>query len=595
MDEFYLQKVLSSIQIVFPTIERRVERQISQMRACREAAGRPFEARKDFNRTVPINQLHFEIFTRIVEGFLQDELFRSSYHQDLGRLRLVCSSWDARILQHPRVWSFIPAHYASINQEAVEKYLERSKSVPLSIWYYPDGHLDPPPILPQVILRACSRWRSINLTLEHTADFLPLANASVPQLEVLELTCFGAEDEEEEDRVESLNLFGGNAPRLRKVTIRELPLRWDAAIFRGLEELVVEDVYGIPLTHLTDILLQSPTLNTLHLHDCWIDDQQIAGLVPSHIIALPHLRSIHLERLSGNVTSCLLQHLSAPAVQELVIEPDPSVGDDPNALLQGAATFISHAGEMVSGLRYLQLNLHAMDDSGWIKLTASAHQDDRIFTLASALGRPVDWAGWVQDHILPALSENAEIDLVVGGTISNDLLSKSSYPQFVRSLEISTYKMPPETFEYLGRPVAAQDNFGPSSQHWPFSSVTRMTFVVDRLDLCALTNMLERRCGMWEPQTPASIPQNQNFNHQPQSGSELREGFSGGADNRANTSSYPTYPAPLQLLQLPSPSHPASSALATAFSRAEASIFLARIKRAVGDEVLKFEPCQLPM
>lgn len=352
MDEIYLQKVLSSIQSVFPTLERRLERQISQVRASREAAVQSVEARKHFNRTLPINQLPFEIFAMIAEVFLKDELFQSSYHRDLGRLLLVCSSWDARILQHPRVWSFIPAQYSP---EAIGKYLERSKSVPLSMWYYTD-HTKLVRRLPKAILGESSRWRSINISSDQLEDFRLLANAPVPQLDALELTFFGpVAGGEQEDPSGSLDLFGGEAPRLRKVIIREFSLRWDSGIFRGIEELELEEVRGISTTQLTKILLQSPTLKVLHLHSWWPTEQPAAESVTARTIALPHLRSLSLLQLARTVTSHLLQHLDTPSAEKLILSPASSTGEDPNALLQAVTTFFGRAREIVSRLRCMQL------------------------------------------------------------------------------------------------------------------------------------------------------------------------------------------------------------------------------------------------
>lgn len=586
MDEIYLQKVLSSIQIVFPTIERRLERQISQMRASRKAAVQSFEARKHFNRTLPINQLPFEIFLMIVEVFLHDELFQGSYHRDLGRIRLVCSSWDARILQHPRVWRFIPAQYSP---EAIDKYLERSKSIPLSVWYSTD-HTQLVRRLPEVILGESSRWRSIDISSDQPEDFHLLANAPVPQLGVLELTCFGPmASGEQEDPSGSLDLFGGEAPRLRKIIIRELSLRWDSGIFRGIEELVLEEVRGISITQLTKILHQSPTLKVLRLQSCWLTEQPAAGSVITQTIALPHLRSLSLLQLPRTVTSCLLQHLDTPGVEKFIISPVSSTGEDPNALLQAVTTFIGRARELVSRLRCMQLSIDATELSGWMTINAGVDSRNQTFTLESIFGPPAKWTTWVRDHILSSLSDKAEVDLVLEGTISTDVISRIDRAQSIRSLKIFATRMPDRTLEYLGRPVAAREISGSSNQYWPFSSVTSMTFDGNDCDLGVILSMLKGRYGTSDAHTSGGIPEDQLSDRQVQLESELKKGIPSGADNRANRSHHSLRPSPLRLLQLPM--HPGST-IPTMMSRFITTMSLHQIKKTVGDEVLKFETCQ---
>ncbi|KAG9027374.1 hypothetical protein FS837_004289 [Tulasnella sp. UAMH 9824] len=296
MGEISLQKVLSSIRIVVPTIERRLERQISQIGASRAAAVQSFKARKHFNRTLPMNQLPFEIFIMIVEILLQDELFQGSYHKDLGRLRL---------------------------------------------------------------------------------------------------------------------------------------------------------------------------------------------------------------------------HLDTPAVEKLVMSPESSNGEDLNVLLQAVTTFIGRAGEIVSRLRCIHLNIEATELLGWVTINTGVDSRNQTFTLESIFGPPAEWTAWVQDHILSSLSDKAEVELVLKGTISTDVISRIDCVQSIRSLKISATGMPHRTLEYLGRPVAARDISGSSNQYWPFSSVTSMTFEGDDCDLDAILSTLKGRFGTSDAHTSGGVPKDQLSDRQP--------------------------------------------------------------------------------
>lgn len=175
--------------------------------------------------------------------------------------------------------------------------------------------------------------------------------------------------------------------------------------------------------------------------------------------------------------------------------------------------------------------IDATEPSVWITLNAGVNHRNYMFTLESMFGPPAEWTTWVQDHILSSLSDEAEVDLVLKGTISADVIGRIDRARSIRSLKIFVTGMPHRTLEYLGRPVSARDISGSSNQYWPFSSVTSMTFDGNDCDLDVIPSMLKGRYGTSDAHALGGVPPDQLFDCQPQLESEPERGLSSGADN----------------------------------------------------------------
>ena len=194
------------------------------------------------------------IRSQIPGAFLPAELLLRIFH--LGAkiccelpviVSQVCSHWRFLALHSPRLWQVV---CPDGRRNLCMKRIQRSRGRPLhvKISLAPDSIIEASALVDVHSRMACvlptiQRWRSLSLQIDVYSPFLlnsalsglctvsPRLASCVPELVSLSLV-YPANDDTKE-----FHLFGGNAPKLRHVSLHGIRLRWSPSLFENLVSL----------------------------------------------------------------------------------------------------------------------------------------------------------------------------------------------------------------------------------------------------------------------------------------------------------------------------------------------------------------------
>ncbi|KAI1793455.1 hypothetical protein LXA43DRAFT_1180207 [Ganoderma leucocontextum] len=286
--------------------------------------------KRSLNAMTTVSCLPGELLSEIFICFAQD-YFRSytnqkghsSYYSlprgipEWVRVAHVCYAWREIALSTPRLWSSIAVTQRSV----AEQLLARSKKAPLSVAV---GHLgygeDRKKFLEAVFSGEMPRLRElfINGPSSHVYELCAKLTEPGDMLHTLTLSESGDSYSWNNSDLIPQNLCNGQLPRLRRLEIRQLAIRWDNPLLCStLTSLVV--IQGISgsiqgtFEQLLSALESMTGLQTVELTNAIPPTSTPTGSAPlpppSRAIIFPHLRDI---RLHGPTIDCanFLRHLS---------------------------------------------------------------------------------------------------------------------------------------------------------------------------------------------------------------------------------------------------------------------------------------------
>ena len=328
-------------------------------------------------------------------------------NQDLlGYIIYLCSSEDGVSTQYTlrntaRFSSQVNTHWRSLSlrnktiwlgpvldwfspPKWVAEVLRRSDPLPLDVIIPLDAANRCPLVVSVALLYLC-RMRTLELTLEDNAWwwFITQSNQLKTRAPLLQKLIVdirsGVQPKRRLHSAESLSMFGGHAPRLQHLQVRNCSLNLTQLASSALRVLVIEDIQYIPIPELLDMLRQMKCLESLQIvlplesaaiHDVYVSSAYICDV---HLLNLAELR------VSAPSSTCakLLHALVLPSSCALVIDAqhDPSSHDGQD-LLTIISRFESILGnwacEPLMGRQYLRFG---MDEVGF---SVDAPQDDNI-------------------------------------------------------------------------------------------------------------------------------------------------------------------------------------------------------------------------
>jgi len=299
----------------------------------------------------------------------------------------VCKHWRTVALETPSLWTTIDVSCDERPPyERVATYLERSKSLPLSIridceppdddFYVNDEEEPRPPSvaelweLLELLIPHVPRWGFVRMdaaSYEHMYTFLEAVSAqSIPpaaQLQRLQL--YHHEDMETDevttfakpDLLSHFTLFGGSAPCLRSVALWGVHVNWSQAWLQSASNLTElelayhsEDVRPT-WAAFSSILRNAPALKTLNLCSSGPSGPPVGWIIdPSSVdwteginssILLNNLSELVLAFLPSYYAVGLLRRLCTPALKKLVLDFDSGEYDDLVSQLVGPATLMA--------------------------------------------------------------------------------------------------------------------------------------------------------------------------------------------------------------------------------------------------------------
>ncbi|KAG8954803.1 hypothetical protein FRC00_005703 [Tulasnella sp. 408] len=276
--------------------------------------GIPHRSRKDVPPELLI--IIFQAFLQIVDPMSLDwKGSCKAYMEILFSLRLVSRTWRDILDNTPSVWVVLTSTVPlSVNHMSIT----RSGRAPLIIHF---GDLDGSSIQPQEFTELVGpvrdRWKEVCVDEDAALTVWKYLNSPAPMLETVRLHTnrrFGMPSE-------SLELLGGETHNIRHLDLHGSIVNWNRSTFRGLRHLRLAyvDQYGLTMDMLLDILADSPDLEYLYINSMTFPVSVTPPLLP---ILLPHLRTIELLFLPGNVVFPLLRHIEAPHCQRIRIQAE---------------------------------------------------------------------------------------------------------------------------------------------------------------------------------------------------------------------------------------------------------------------------------
>ncbi|KAG8902009.1 hypothetical protein FRC01_009692, partial [Tulasnella sp. 417] len=215
------------------------------------------------------------------------------------------------------------------SEPVILDFLRKSGSSPLEIKCFSDGiyNCTHPSGLTSTETRRYSnliaphmeRIQSLILSAFAVHGLLPILEKPAPVLEELRLELV------DESFVGLVNLFRGQASRLRDVVLENIPFRWDSAVLAGLRSLKISSRFDYPPSSLQvrRLLEENPGLETMDIEDVTItgperfaDDavELSDGGKPSRV-AMHNMEKLRLCGLPFQLVRAVLDNVEIPSIK----------------------------------------------------------------------------------------------------------------------------------------------------------------------------------------------------------------------------------------------------------------------------------------
>ncbi|KIO22545.1 hypothetical protein M407DRAFT_27945 [Tulasnella calospora MUT 4182] len=228
------------------------------------------------NAALPIHSLPAEVFVQVIRLHmllvLDLETDGEDYYVHLFRLSGVCSHWHHVIRDSPPLWTRLNL---SKPPQVVEIALQSSSSHLLDIVYH--SQTTPYRLVKVALARFQSnvdavrphrdRWRSMHMDISASdlgmEDAIEILKEPAPILEKLSLI-----DQTTMCCTLESDLFGGNAPRLKNLTLDGVSIPWDSEVLHDLMFLSLSYIMFPSTDVILHALSHSPKLQKLHIVKC---------------------------------------------------------------------------------------------------------------------------------------------------------------------------------------------------------------------------------------------------------------------------------------------------------------------------------------
>ncbi|KAG8909806.1 hypothetical protein FRC01_006718 [Tulasnella sp. 417] len=287
------------------------------------------QRKKQRNSLIHLNRLPIEIASKVLWLAVADpwqQKISFSFLRRLETISSVCSSWRALVQSSPRFWSVIEF---SNPEPVILDLLRKSGSTGLDIRCFSDGNYN---CMHHSGLSGSLGRRHLNLIIPHTDriqslslaayaahGLLPILEKPAPVLEELRLELM------EESFGEPLDLFCGQAGRLRDVVLENIPFRWDSAVLAGLRSLKISSRFDYPPSpvQVRRLLEENPGLETMDIEDVAIrgperltgDAVESSGRGKPSRVGMSKMQKLRLYSLRFELLQAILDNVEIPSIQ----------------------------------------------------------------------------------------------------------------------------------------------------------------------------------------------------------------------------------------------------------------------------------------
>lgn len=262
---------------------------------------------------IGIRDLPVELLVTIFVLHVQSS--ERSHSRARTTLALVCRQRRRVSYETPSLWTKIRGEDAGARNSLA---LQTSRQCPLDVTFDLDKDYRVTSQLVLASLReACAhldRWRTAELRVDVDTTLSALLERSAPALEEITLEPCG-----KPDWAVYVDLFRGDAPRLRSLDLSYISIPWDSGILSNLELL---RLYNLPLStpltlnQILTILSRSPNLEVLALNAVHI----LPSPDEAGIIRLPGLLELELGGASLLIAPALFQQINAPNCHDFIFD-----------------------------------------------------------------------------------------------------------------------------------------------------------------------------------------------------------------------------------------------------------------------------------
>ncbi|TFY75828.1 hypothetical protein EWM64_g8185, partial [Hericium alpestre] len=301
-----------------------------------QAASNIIKARR--NALSPATRLHPEILAHIFSFLAAEEIPQNSTHRitvrrgvqvlggssrgevTLGWMRVthVCRLWRKIALDHPSLWGI---DVDSLRPCTTER-LRRSKQAPLVVRYHNpvNNLLAAEQDILMSLLAETPRTSELALTCPQQYAWDSMAHLLVVRAPLLETFSYSTPQRRMgQSCILPWNLFAGDAPRLREISLTDARLPLESSLYEHLTHLSLStSEYGpAPMAAFTrdellSVLARMPELEKLELTWTIPSAMDMAALLPADAaVALPKLKKL---KLAAQPTDCLklVEYLTIP-------------------------------------------------------------------------------------------------------------------------------------------------------------------------------------------------------------------------------------------------------------------------------------------
>ncbi|KAG8900750.1 hypothetical protein FRC00_011431, partial [Tulasnella sp. 408] len=339
------------------------------------------QLKKQRNNHIHFHQLPPEIVSNILWLSIADPWKGKRSYSFLKRqktLSLVCLSWRTLVKTSPRFWSIIEF---TCTERGISHLLEKSRGNSLEIKNFSDRNYSceaydffRPAVDEEyisLIAPHIGRIRSLILS-RVTEELLSVLGSPAPMLQELKLkSAHGFVPE-------PLDLFCGQAGRLRDVALEYIPVRWDSGVLVGLRSLKIKGNLHCSLTagQVRRLLKANPGLEEMDIEDVRIaerfrDDavKWTGGGKPSRVV-MSKMQELRLIDSPFELVRAVLGDIEIPTIRHLELscllqgQPasrilGPKINHLVSPLLQGSKG--AHQAEITLGISSLGLAIYLPD------------------------------------------------------------------------------------------------------------------------------------------------------------------------------------------------------------------------------------------
>lgn len=333
------------------------------------------------NELCPVHRLPNETLSHIFELAVHiDNLEpwrRPRFPRDLVR---VSRQWRRVAMSSPRLWTNIAIDEGQESLSLLESYILNSKQTPLDIrLFFNTKKFQPLPYV-SLVTPHIHRWRSFDFRHSPAETIIPHLSTPAPMLEMLYLDCAWRQTLEESDlSITDLNLFSGQTPRLRQLSLTGVFIPWNSSVYSGLTALSLKRMEyhkGDSVQQLLQVLFRLPTLESVNLE--WLTFSAATFNSTDPFINLPRLNNLRIRVDQMPVVFHILSRLTIPPTSALKVVADlPTDG-----LLD---SFIPPQSEAQSNLPNLRTTCHLdieYDLSSSITISGTRETGQAVFSFS---------------------------------------------------------------------------------------------------------------------------------------------------------------------------------------------------------------------